>query len=111
MPPAVWAHAEPMTVVMVDDRFEPDHLVFRAGRAYELKLVNDGKDMHEFTAPAFLKAAIVRDPRLLSNGGSDIVVQPGKSVSVTLVPRAKGEFDLSCADHDWDGMVGHISVQ
>jgi plastocyanin len=73
--------------------------------------VNHGKDMHEFTAPAFLKEATVRDPHALSNGGTDIVVQPGKTVTVSLVPRAKGEYDLVCADHDWDGMVGHISVR
>jgi plastocyanin len=110
-PPSVWAHAQPMTVVMVDNEFEPDHLVFHAGQAYALTLVNHGKDMHEFTAPAFLKSAAVRDPRVLSNGGGDIVVQPGRTVTVTLLPRTKGEFDLTCADHDWDGMVGHISVR
>lgn len=110
-PPTLWAHPEPLTVVMVDNRFEPDHLVFQAGRAYALTLVNRGTDMHEFTAPAFLKSATVRDPRLLSNGGTDIVVQPGKSVRVLLIPRKKGTFDLTCADHDWDGMVGGITVK
>jgi uncharacterized cupredoxin-like copper-binding protein len=85
--------------------------VFHAGQAYMLTLVNRGKDMHEFTAPAFLKSATVRDPRALSNGGTDIVVQPGRTVTVGLLPSTKGEFELSCADHDWDGMVGHISVQ
>jgi uncharacterized cupredoxin-like copper-binding protein len=110
-PPAAWSHAQPMTVVMVDNQFEPDHLVFHAGQAYALKLVNRGKDMHEFTAPAFLKEASIRDPKLVSNSGTDIVVQPGRTVTVTLMPRTKGEYDLTCADHDWDGMTGHISVQ
>src|SRR5580698_11645335 len=56
-----WAHPKPMTVTMVDNRFQPDHLSFQAGRAYALHLVNRGKDMHEFTAPEFFKAAQVRD--------------------------------------------------
>jgi len=105
-----WSAAETMTVVMVDNRFEPDHLTFRAGRPYALRLENRGKDMHEFTAPKFLKAATVKDGRALSNGGTDIVVQPGKSVDILLIAPPKGQYELICADHDWDGMVGGITV-
>lgn len=105
-----WGHAQPMTVVMVDNRFEPDHITFEAGQPYELRLENRGKDMHEFTAPAFLKAAKIRDKGKLANGGTDIVVQPGTSVSIALIAPPKGQYDLKCADHDWDGMVGSIMV-
>ena len=62
---------------MVDDRFEPDHLSFRHGVPYRLHMENHGKDLHEFTAPEFLADAIVRDPRVLANGGKEVVVQPG----------------------------------
>lgn len=109
-PPAMWAHPTPLTVVMVDNRFEPDHVQFRAGQAYALHLLNRGRDMHEFTAPGFLKSALVKDPAKLANGGKDIVVQPGEATTVLLIPRRKGSFDLRCADHDWDGMVGSITV-
>jgi uncharacterized cupredoxin-like copper-binding protein len=113
-PPALaadpWSRATVLTEVMLDNRFEPDHLVFHSGQPYELRLENRGKDMHEFTAPAFLKAAKIRDKRLLANGGTDIVVQAGTSVRVFLIPGPKGQYDLSCADHDWDGMVGAITV-
>jgi uncharacterized cupredoxin-like copper-binding protein len=105
-----WSHAEPLIVAMADNRFEPDHITFHAGQTYELRLENHGKDMHEFTAPAFLKAATMRDKRLLANGGTDVVVQPGTSVSVLLIAPPKGHYDLWCADHDWDGMVGSIAV-
>ncbi|HEX4365584.1 MAG TPA: cupredoxin domain-containing protein [Rhodopila sp.] len=115
--PPLAAHAanqasapEKMTVVMVDNRFEPDHLVFHAGKTYDLLLENHGKEMHEFTAPAFLKAATIKDKHLLANGGTDIVVQAGKSVRILLVAPPKGPYDLTCADHDWDGMVGSIVV-
>ena len=95
---------------MVDNRFEPDHITFQAGQPYVLRLENHGKDMHEFTAPAFLKAATIKDKSKLANSGTDIVVQPGKTVTVTLVSPPKGHYDLTCADHDWDGMVGSITV-
>jgi uncharacterized cupredoxin-like copper-binding protein len=102
--------AETMTVVMVDNRFQPDHLNLRAGQPYTLRLENHGKEMHEFTAPAFLKAATIRDKSKLANGGGDIVVQPGSTVSIALIAPAKGHYDLICADHDWDGMTGSITV-
>jgi uncharacterized cupredoxin-like copper-binding protein len=105
------AQAEPLTVVMVDNRFEPDHITFHAGQPYELRLENRGKEMHEFTAPAFLKAATIRDKGKLANGGTDVVVQPGTSVSIALIAPPAGHYDLKCADHDWDGMVGNITVE
>jgi uncharacterized cupredoxin-like copper-binding protein len=77
---------------------------------YELRLENQGKHLHEFTAPAFFKAATLKDRSLLANGGKDIVVQPGKAVQVLFVAPAAGHYDLICADHDWDGMVGSITV-
>jgi plastocyanin len=108
--PDPWAHAQVVSVIMVDNRFQPDHLTFQAGQPYELHLENHGKDLHEFTAPTFLKAATIKDKHLLANGGTDIVVQSGKSVSVLLIAPPKGQYDLTCADHDWDGMVGGIVV-
>lgn len=106
----MWAHIQPMTVVMVDDKFEPDHLTFQAGQAYALHLENNGTDLHEFTAPDFLKAATLRDRRQLSTSG-DIVVRPGHAVTVDLIAPKAGKYDLTCADHDWDGMVGTIAVK
>jgi uncharacterized cupredoxin-like copper-binding protein len=105
-----WSHAQVVTEIMVDNSFQPDHLTFHSGQPYELRLENHGKDMHEFTAPAFFRTATVRDTRVLVNGGTDVVVQPGQSVSIFLIPGTKGGYDLACADHDWDGMVGRITV-
>ena len=105
-----WAHPQALTVVMVDNSFQPDHVVFKAGQVYELRLVNHGKDMHEFTAPEFWKAATVKDKRQLANAGTDAVVQGGKTVSILLIAPPKGQYKLTCADHDWDGMVGSITV-
>lgn len=110
-PPIDWTKAESMTVMMVDDRFVPDHLTFQHGVAYALRLENHGKDLHEFTAPEFFADAVVHDPAMLANGGTEVVVQPGEWVVVELMPVAHGTFPLTCADHDWDGMVGEIVVE
>jgi uncharacterized cupredoxin-like copper-binding protein len=110
--PAVdWSKAQTVVLLMVDDRFEPDHLSFQHGVPYRLHMANHGKDLHEFTAPEFLADALVRDQRVLANGGKEVVVQPGAEVEVYLVPMKAGTFRLICADHDWDGMVGEITVE
>jgi uncharacterized cupredoxin-like copper-binding protein len=99
-----------LTVVMIDNQFQPDHITFHAGQTYLLRLENHGKDMHEFTAPAFLQAAHITEKQKLANNGTDVVIQPGKTVTLHLTAPAKGHYDLKCADHDWDGMVGNIDV-
>ncbi len=101
---------ETVTVVMVDNRFEPDSVTFHAGRPTTLRLVNQGKEMHEFTAADFLHEATVKDKGVLANNGGDIVVQPKQTVEVRLIPNRAGHYNLICADHDWDGMVGSITV-
>lgn len=106
-----WAHPRVVTVVMVDDRFEPNQVTFHRGQPTELRLENHGHDMHEFTAPAFFQAATLRDRHVLASGGVEVVVQPGKSARVLLIPGKPGTYRLTCADHDWDGMVGTITVE
>ena len=110
-PDVDWSKARPMAVVMVDDRFQPDHLTFEHGLPYRLHLDNRGKDLHEFTAPEFFAAVVVRDPKQLANGRKEVVVQPGESADVYLEPMKAGTYHLICADHDWDGMVGDITVK
>jgi uncharacterized cupredoxin-like copper-binding protein len=106
-----WSQAEVVSVAMIDDRFVPDKLSFRHDVPYRLHLENHGKELHEFTAPAFFTQATVRDPHVLANGGQDVVVQPGGAADVFLVPRKPGRYRLICADHDWAGMIGEITVQ
>ena len=105
-----WSQAQQVHVLMVDDRFVPDQLTFQHGVPYRLLLENDGNDLHEFTAPEFFADAVVRDPGFLSQNGKAIVVQPGGAVEVELMPIHPGTFRLICADHDWDGMTGQITV-
>jgi uncharacterized cupredoxin-like copper-binding protein len=106
-----WSKAKRIDVAMVEYKFVPDHLSFRRGVAYRLHLENQGKELHEFTAPEFFAAVTLRDPKVLWTGGQEVVVQPGASVDVDLVPLRAGHYDLKCEDHDWAGMIGEIDVQ
>jgi uncharacterized cupredoxin-like copper-binding protein len=100
-----------MQVVMVDYRFDPDHLTFDHDVHYQLHLENHGKETHEFTAPTFLATATIDNPDVLNREHTEVLVQPGESKDLFLTPHRPGTFDLRCADHDWDGMVGGITVK
>ena len=97
-------------VTMIDYRFVPDHLSFQRGVRYRLHLVNKGKQTHEFTAPVFFASAKIDNPDVLNREHSEIVMQPGDTKDLLLTPGAPGTYDLRCSDHDWDGMVGGITV-
>jgi len=109
-PPAWSETRQTVTVVMTEYRFNPAKLVFRVGRAYRLVLANHGRELHEFTAPAFLAAIAIDDPGVLTPGGHEIGVAPGKSRELLFRATRPGRYPLSCADHDWAGMVGDIVV-
>lgn len=100
-----------LNVVMIDYRFVPDHLTFRHGVQYRLHLENHGKDTHEFTAPTFFATAKIDNPEVLNRERSEIVMQPGEAKDLLLTPGKPGTYDLRCSDHDWNGMVGGITVE
>ena len=98
-------------VVMVDYSFEPDRLIFQHGVHYQLHLENHGNETHEFTAPVFFATAKIDNADVLDNKGSEVTLQPGDKKDVFLTPQQPGKYDLRCADHDWYGMVGGITVK
>jgi uncharacterized cupredoxin-like copper-binding protein len=100
-----------LDVLMADYRFEPDRLTFQRGVRYQLHLENKGKETHEFTAPVFLATAAIENPDILDNRRSELTLEPGESKDLFLTPRKRGKYDLRCADHDWNGMVGGITVK
>jgi uncharacterized cupredoxin-like copper-binding protein len=105
--------AEPTTVkvVLSEYKFVPDRIAFQHGIRYRLHLENAGAELHEFTAAAFFKSATIENPEVLNADHTDLVLQPHESKDIILVPRRKGSYSLVCADHDWEGMVGKITVK
>jgi uncharacterized cupredoxin-like copper-binding protein len=107
------AAPEPVTVnvVMIDYRFQPDHLTLQHGVLYQLHLENHGKETHELTAPVFFAASKIDNPDVLNREHSEIVMQPGDAKDLFLSPGPPGAYDMRCADHDWHGMTGGITVR
>jgi uncharacterized cupredoxin-like copper-binding protein len=107
---ADWSKAKTVNVMMVEYAFKPADLTFEQGVAYRLHLDNKGKETHEFTAPDFFKAIEMRDNKALNADQTEIVVQPGQKKDLYFVAKQAGSYDLRCSDHDWAGMVGHITI-
>ena len=100
-----------VTVVLTEYKFVPDRLALQHGMRYRLRLENRGGELHEFTAPMFFKTAEIANPEVMNADRTDVVLQPHESKDLVLVPRQIGSYDLTCADHDWEGMVGKITVE
>jgi uncharacterized cupredoxin-like copper-binding protein len=106
-----WGQAQTVTVVTSEYRFTPNQLTFRRGVPYRLHLKNHGKEMHEFTAPDFIKSVRVRNPKVLNADRTEVGMQPGAAKDFYFVPKAAGHYPLICGDHDWAGMTGGITVE
>ncbi len=109
--PPDWSKAVVLTVVLMEYSFTPNRLIFTRSLPYRLRLENRGKELHEFTAPDFFKAVAVGNPDVLVLNGREVVLQPGEQKDVYLVPERPGRYSLACADHDWAGMTGDITIE
>ena len=105
------SQAQTVSVVATEYSFAPTRLTFRAGVPYRIHLENRGKELHEFTAPAFLKTVELGNPDALNADRTEMVLRPGEQQDLYLVPRQAGRYSFTCADHDWAGMTGEIIVE
>jgi uncharacterized cupredoxin-like copper-binding protein len=102
--------ATTVNLTMVDYRFNPDHLTFKHDVRYRLHMENHGKETHEVTAPTFFATATIENPDVLNREHTEVVMQPGDVKDMYLTAHKPGTYDLRCSDHDWNGMVGGITV-
>ena len=109
--PLDWSRAQTITVIATEYGFAPSRLTFRVGVPARLHLENRGTELHEFTAPAFLRTVELGNPDALNADRSEVVLQPGEQTDLSLVPRQAGRYPFICADHDWAGMTGEILVE
>jgi uncharacterized cupredoxin-like copper-binding protein len=106
-----WSKALPVTITTVEYAFEPNHLILRRDTPYRLHVENHGRELHELTAPDFFKAVDLRNPEVLNPEHTEIVLQPNEQKDLYFVTSRSGHYDMWCADHDWAGMTGDITVE
>lgn len=107
-----WAQAARVTMSMSSFKFAPQTIRLRAGQPVILHLQNTGSGGHDFSAPAFFRAARVRPQDAGKVDGGSVDVGDRESVDVALIPAA-GTYTLRCthAFHTMFGMKGSIVVQ
>jgi len=106
-----WSKARLVTLTTVEYAFQPNHLILRRDIAYRLHVENHGRELHELTAPDFFKAVELRNPEALNREHTEIVLQPNEQKDLYFVTLRPGHYDMWCADHDWAGMTGDITVE
>jgi len=106
-----WSAALPVSLTTVDYAFEPSHLVFRHDFAYRLHIENHGHELHELTAPDFFNAVELRNPAVLNRERTEIVLEPNAHKDLYFLALQPGHYNIWCADHDWAGMTGAITVE
>jgi uncharacterized cupredoxin-like copper-binding protein len=106
-----WSKARLVTLTTVEYVFEPNHLILRPETAYRLHVENHGRELHELTAPDFFKAVELRNPEALNREHTEIILQPNEQKDLYFVTPQPGHYNMWCADHDWAGMTGDITVE
>jgi uncharacterized cupredoxin-like copper-binding protein len=106
-----WSKAQLVDLAATEYDFIPNHLTFHSGLPYRLHLDNRGEELHELTAPEFFKSVLAKNPDVLTKDGTDFVVQPHEAKDLYFVPKRPGQYKFICADHDWAGMTGDITVE
>ncbi|SFS00570.1 cupredoxin domain-containing protein [Sphingomonas jatrophae] len=75
----------PIAVTVTNDRFIPDRINLRRGRAYAITIRNASDRRHNFSAPDFFGLARVapRDGRLVSDNKVDL--RPGQRATIRII--------------------------
>jgi uncharacterized cupredoxin-like copper-binding protein len=106
-----WSKAQLVTMTTIEYAFEPNHLILSRDIAYRLHVENHGHELHELSAPDFFKAVELHNPEVLNREHTEIVLQPNEQKDLYFVTLRPGHYDMWCADHDWAGMTGDITVE
>ncbi|MBF0131347.1 MAG: cupredoxin domain-containing protein [Magnetococcales bacterium] len=116
---ANWKEMETITVTLDEHSYTPNHLSFKAGKAYKLVLKNEGEKKHYFTAPEFYMAISTR--KIEAPGQGEIKaphvialeIVPNGALELFFVPVTKGSYTAYCTieDHRKQGMEGGIQIE
>ncbi len=107
-----WSTAPTVTVTLSSFDYTPATIRLRAGEPVILRLVNTSSKGHDFTAPEFFAAAVVRpqDRALLAKGKIELGGRVAREVALR---PAAGRYRLRCTHfmHSAFGMKGEIVVE
>jgi plastocyanin len=91
-----------ITVLMLDNYFDPDDITVAVGQDITFIAVNDGEAVHNM----IVRSADVEG----QDFASDFLVNPGEESTFSANFSAPGEYEFYCSFH-LPGMVGTITVE
>lgn len=108
-----------VTVRLTEYRFEPAYVEVRSGKPVELRLVNEGKILHEFVTDAMLESAAEVETNgvvAVVHGFEEMEVPPATTVVLRFTPKKTGQFSFRCdaeepVSHHENGMKGTLIVR
>lgn len=102
----------PVEVQLSSFAFTPAAISLRAGEPIVLRLSNNGRGGHNFSAPEFFAAAQIAPGQNVTMRNGAIEVPSHQTVALRLTP-ARGSYRLRCTHtlHSSFGMRGSINVQ
>jgi uncharacterized cupredoxin-like copper-binding protein len=109
--PVDWSNAQRVEIRMIEYELVPKELRFRRGEPYQLHLVNEGTEGHDFTAPDFFTSVQIKNADALNASGTSVFLQPGETTDIYFIARDAGLFAPRCTDHDWAGMTATIVIE
>ncbi len=98
------AHAGPVEIAMEEMRFDPNRIDARVGDTLTLRVINRGAQRHD------LNFQSIHMPSL---AGTEAILEPGQSMTLTLTFDQVGEHAFSCTipGHAAAGMTGAVFVR
>ncbi len=117
---ADWSKATHIVVEMLNYKFQPDELHFKANQPYRLTLRNASIHNHYFTAPEFFRSTATR--KAMVAGRAEVkapyftafeVLKRVGEVDIYLVPLVKGRYRAVCdmQEHREYNIEGTIFVE
>lgn len=113
---ADWTQARHYDVILGEFHYAPSRIVLQQGHAYALRLENNGRFRHTFTAPEFFRAVALSpggSSSAVAQSGGSLDLAAGEVVELQFVPLQAGTYALGCTKplHGLFGMTGEIVVE
>jgi uncharacterized cupredoxin-like copper-binding protein len=120
MPPGInWKEAETVTVLLEDNVFTPDEVVFKQYKPYKLVLHNISDSVtHDLVDQNFFHSIVLKK---ITIGGAtvntphmhNLKLRPNSSANLYIVPIKPGEYEVFCSvsGHREDGMEGYFTIK
>jgi uncharacterized cupredoxin-like copper-binding protein len=116
LPIGAVAQGDQPTVVSVglsEFKLTPPEIVLNKGQHYVLRVTDNGKHGHSFSAKAFFRTVSFEPASAGALHDGEVELASGATTEVAFTPQTAGTYEMHCSHplHAMLGMSGHIVVR